>query len=192
MIEIPKFNSAQELYKYTQDNVRGMSQTARDMEILWEATKDAKVYVEIGTMYGISAFAVWVGNPECMVTTFDINDCDERKRLHEGTAINFYQQKSPECARGWIHPIDVLLIDGCHDYQDVLEDFAGWSPYVKEGGSVLFHDYSHSSPGVREFCEKFIIGHSAWKVKHIPEDIVSCATSYLWAVKKIGIPNEQE
>ena len=36
--------------------------------------------------------------------------------------------------------IDVLLIDGGHSIENVTEDFNLWSPFVRSGGCVLFHD----------------------------------------------------
>ncbi len=37
-------------------------------------------------------------------------------------------------------PIDVLFIDGDHSYAGVRADFELWSPLVRPGGLVLFHD----------------------------------------------------
>jgi predicted O-methyltransferase YrrM len=36
--------------------------------------------------------------------------------------------------------VDVLLIDGDHTYQGVSKDFQMYSPLVKKGGIVVFHD----------------------------------------------------
>ena len=182
-----KFASVSEFNEHYKDKIPGMTQTSEDVAILWEATKNIKEYVEIGTMYGISAFAVWTQNPDCNVTTIDIKDYKERRILHQDTKINFINQRSPECAKSWVKPIDTLFIDAGHDYQDILEDFAGWIPFLKEGGNLLFHDYSHSSPGVREFCDKFIVGHSSWEIKTMPKDIMNYPSSILWGVKKCSI-----
>lgn len=37
-------------------------------------------------------------------------------------------------------PIDLLFIDGAHDYDSVKQDFRLWSPAVKNEGRVAFHD----------------------------------------------------
>ena len=37
-------------------------------------------------------------------------------------------------------PIDLLFIDGAHDYESVQEDFRLWFPAVKNKGAVAFHD----------------------------------------------------
>jgi predicted O-methyltransferase YrrM len=36
--------------------------------------------------------------------------------------------------------IDLLFIDGNHDYPAVLQDYEQWSPLVKPGGIIAFHD----------------------------------------------------
>ena len=37
-------------------------------------------------------------------------------------------------------PLDLLFIDGDHRYEGVRDDFVSFSPLVKPGGIVLFHD----------------------------------------------------
>lgn len=48
----------------------------------------------------------------------------------------------------WSVPIDLLFIDGSHVYEDVKRDFELFYPWVKPGGSVIFHDVSPGFPGV--------------------------------------------
>lgn len=38
------------------------------------------------------------------------------------------------------HNIDLLFIDGDHSYNGVVRDIAAWTPHVKVGGVVIFHD----------------------------------------------------
>jgi predicted O-methyltransferase YrrM len=54
---------------------------------------------------------------------------------------------SSEVAKTWDKPIDLLFIDGSHQYEDVLADFENFFPYVKVGGIVAFHDVVHTWPG---------------------------------------------
>ena len=35
---------------------------------------------------------------------------------------------------------DFIYIDGCHQYQSVLQDINNWKPKVKKGGFIAFHD----------------------------------------------------
>jgi len=54
---------------------------------------------------------------------------------------------SAEVAKDWDQPIDLLFIDGSHEYKDVLEDFKQFFPQVKPGGIVAFHDVVDTWPG---------------------------------------------
>jgi predicted O-methyltransferase YrrM len=53
---------------------------------------------------------------------------------------------STEMRPGWSEPIDLLYIDGKHDYWTVTDDFK-WAEHVRPGGAVLVHD-CYSSIGV--------------------------------------------
>ena len=50
--------------------------------------------------------------------------------------------------------LEVLFIDGDHSYEGAKADFDRWSPFVRPGGHVLFHDavdtggYGNVYPGV--------------------------------------------
>jgi predicted O-methyltransferase YrrM len=45
-----------------------------------------------------------------------------------------------EFAADFKEPIDLLFIDGNHDYEAVLQDYEQWSPLLKPGGTIAFHD----------------------------------------------------
>lgn len=47
------------------------------------------------------------------------------------------------------HELDFLFIDGDHSYEGVREDFMMYSPLVREGGLIAFHDVAESG-GSRE------------------------------------------
>jgi predicted O-methyltransferase YrrM len=47
------------------------------------------------------------------------------------------------------HELDFLFIDGDHSYEGVREDFMMYSPLVREGGLIAFHDIAESG-GSRE------------------------------------------
>jgi len=40
----------------------------------------------------------------------------------------------------WRETIDFLFIDGDHSYKGVAQDFKDYSPFVKKGGLIAFHD----------------------------------------------------
>lgn len=47
---------------------------------------------------------------------------------------------SQAAAGGFDEPIELLFVDGSHEFDLVLEDFEQWVPKVVEGGWVAFHD----------------------------------------------------
>lgn len=42
--------------------------------------------------------------------------------------------------KSWRETIDFLFIDGDHSYKGVAQDFKDYSPFVKKGGIICFHD----------------------------------------------------
>jgi precorrin-6B methylase 2 len=47
---------------------------------------------------------------------------------------------SDTVVKKWKRTIDLLWIDGNHEYEAVKNDFFNWSPYIRKGGSIVFHD----------------------------------------------------
>lgn len=53
----------------------------------------------------------------------------------------------------WSHRIDLLLIDGLHDYASVASDFHALADHLAPQAAVLFHDCADYFPEVQEFVE---------------------------------------
>jgi len=47
--------------------------------------------------------------------------------------------------------LDFLLIDGDHSYEGVKSDFEHYSPFVRKGGLIAFHDIQPLGPDAPEF-----------------------------------------
>ena len=59
-------------------------------------------------------------------------------------------------------PVDFLFIDGDHSYEGVRRDFELYSPLVRPGGLVAFHDVAprvSAGTGVPQFWNEFKAGH---------------------------------
>lgn len=56
----------------------------------------------------------------------------------------------------WDRPIDVLLVDGYHDYPNVARDFYHFAPHLRPDALVAFHDYAVYYPGVRSFVDELL------------------------------------
>lgn len=61
---------------------------------------------------------------------------------------------SHEVARFWASPIDMLFLDGSHDYNDVLLDVRNFMPWVRPGGCVALHDVTKNWPSVQRVWQE--------------------------------------
>lgn len=53
-------------------------------------------------------------------------------------------------------PVDLLLVDGWHDYAAVLADFHAVAPHLTQEARVLFHDYADYFPGVMAVVDELV------------------------------------
>ncbi len=60
--------------------------------------------------------------------------------------IDLIPRPSQDVRPGWVRPVDLLYIDGKHDYWTVTDDLK-WAAHLNRGGEVLVHD-AYSSIGV--------------------------------------------
>jgi len=104
------------------------------------------VIVDIGTAAGSSAFTFALASkPSVKVYTIDPNKNENFLANREEWGLEeklvFINKTSEEAVKEWNKKIDLLFIDGIHSYLGVMNDFNWYSPSVKKGGIILFHDY---------------------------------------------------
>lgn len=63
-----------------------------------------------------------------------------------GGTVELVQEYSTRARPSWSTPIDLLYVDGKHDYWTVSDDLL-WADHLRDGGAVLIHD-CFSSIGV--------------------------------------------
>lgn len=103
---------------------------------------DYKTVLEIGTGEGYTAVAMSTAIKDGVVYTVDINNVS----LNYPNIVTIQaDSKTLE----WDKKVDLLYIDGDHEYDSVLSDFNRFSPFVNENGVVVFHD-SNWKEGVRK------------------------------------------
>jgi cephalosporin hydroxylase len=56
----------------------------------------------------------------------------------------------------WDKPIQMLFIDGLHDYTNVARDFFQFEQWVVLGGYIAFHDFADYFPGVKSFVNEIL------------------------------------
>lgn len=117
---------------------------------------DCKTYLEIGTHNGGSLVTVMQSKYKtnyCCVDLWD-NDDDRVKTIENVNKYNKHKHpyelvkgmsNSPEVLRkvniSCKNGVDLLFIDGGHDYNTVMADYYNYSKLVNKGGVIVFDDY---------------------------------------------------
>ena len=125
-----------------------------------------KTIVELGVDYGYSTFVFSNALPYGLnnrVYSIDWFKGDEstgyrntRKEVedliieHKIDNVVIVQGDFNEIVTVWSKEIDILFIDGSHDYNSVLNDFCEWSRYVGKDGVILMHDTNIEEFGVKK------------------------------------------
>ena len=82
----------------------------------------------------------------------------DRIEVMEGYSFDFADTFNKE--------IDFLFIDGNHDLEVVMKDYELWSPLIKVGGLIAFHDVvsdpNEEPPGPRIVVESRIMNNPSW------------------------------
>jgi hypothetical protein len=64
----------------------------------------------------------------------------------------------------WDRPIDLLVIDGLHDFASVAGDMAAFEAWLTPDARVAFHDYADYFPGVQAYVDE-LLAQGAWEVE---------------------------
>lgn len=137
-------------------------------------------YLEIGTYYGASA-CLMLQRPETNIITIDVGGAPEENILNNLKKFNKYENNTFHFIRGNSHDqhtvnriakkvkdtgVNILFIDGNHQYLDVIDDFVKYEPFVNKGGFVVFDDYNdEGDPEVAWAVDKILIELKGYKVK---------------------------
>lgn len=124
---------------------------------LAQAVPYGGVIIEIGSEFGMSAsiFLKATENTAVQVGCVDLFP-DNLQAIHQqnlqeaGLQIGRIQYSQQDSKKGFVpnpircdrsgHSIDLLFIDGDHTYAGCKADIDAWTPHVKVGGRVAFHD----------------------------------------------------
>lgn len=133
------------------------------LSLLASHVPESGVIVELGSCWGRSACYMAAGLQEvgrkAQIFCVDLWDLgiDTPDRHHHPDAFRQFENNLRYCglwdyihpiksdtvtaSKNWSLPIDMLFIDAGHKYLEVLADYLAWSPFVKLGGILAFHDY---------------------------------------------------
>jgi predicted O-methyltransferase YrrM len=146
--------------------------SAADAEVLLGAAEGARRVVEIGVYEGASAVTLLAAlGDDCELHVIDpfghhpdalpggwgahewatrrVLSRAARRRGSDGPRLTVHVALSSEVAAGWSEPVDLVFIDGDHTRAGCELDWRMWSPFVRPGGYVVFHDARDGEPGGR-------------------------------------------
>ena len=130
--------------------------------------------VEIGCWKGKSTLLLHLSQPEAVVYAIDpFTGSSEHQKVGETVDtyaeflhnISLYGQtekivvlpmRSEEAVGKIPDGVDMLWIDGAHDYESVKRDFCVYYPRLKDGAVIAMHDYKW--PGVKGFTWELLQG----------------------------------
>jgi MMP 1-O-methyltransferase len=150
--------------------------TDEEGEALYELARRCRgdgVIVEIGSWKGKSTVCLGLGSragesvpvyaidPHADYRFGDFNTNVERAGISE--LVRPIASLSQAAADGFDEPIELLFVDGSHEYDLVLEDFEKWVPKVVDGGWVAFHDTTWTE-GPRK-----VVGHAIYRSRHFKD-----------------------
>jgi predicted O-methyltransferase YrrM len=134
--------------------------------VVWLLNRiNPQLTVELGVDYGYSAFFLALNNRKNKVIGIDcfetekhsiresddyqfVLDIREKLKLDNLEIIKGYFD---DVAKTWDQKIDLLHIDGLHDYDNCKNDCDTWAPFLQENGVIIFHDTISAPDGVGLF-----------------------------------------
>lgn len=127
-----------------------------------------KAILEIGIRSGVSTMAMcWAvedGKINVDYHCCDINRECENIQAQTNVFLNFHIMPSDGLAKEWNKKIDILFIDGCHEYSQVKRDYLNFGKFVNQGGFIFLHDTNPPS-------ERYKTSNYCWDAYKILEDL---------------------
>lgn len=160
---------------------------------------ESKITIEIGTYLGATLLG-WSRITKTLLISVDIPQGYNHRRqklyqslgypaqnpkiitLQENSQIISTVEKVQQILQD--KGVDILFIDGDHQYNGVKKDFEMWSPLVRSGGVVVFHDIikcDNSNYGVHILWEEL-------KSMYKTEEIVANYSQQAFGVGILYIP----
>jgi predicted O-methyltransferase YrrM len=140
-----------------------------ERDLLVALAREAAVVVEIGVYEGASAAALaramrpgqelhlidpFGEAPDALPAGWAATERATRRVVaraarSSGPRITWHVALSQEVGRRWTVPADLVFVDGDHSKEGVRADWEAWSPHVRPGGHLVFHDARLGVPGGR-------------------------------------------
>jgi predicted O-methyltransferase YrrM/glycosyltransferase involved in cell wall biosynthesis len=165
------------------------------------------VIVEIGSWKGKST--IWLGHGSHAGRKVRIHAVDPHtgspehggKSRHVWTFEEFQQNikaagvddvivahvdHSVTAAQKFTEPIELIFVDGLHEYESVKADFEAWFPKVIEGGIMAFHDTTGWAGPRKVVTEQLFKSRHFKKVRFVRSITYGEKTAHNTALERIG------
>lgn len=142
-------------------NYRGWSMRYNEGNILYNICRKLKpeTILEIGTYHGFSSayllsaikdndygflYSVDPHSKHLKVAHEHLKNISKYFELIEAFSSDQRFSPMPSVPElNWDKIVDLLFIDGAHDFKSVMSDLNKFVPFVAKGGLILCHDYDH-------------------------------------------------
>jgi len=124
--------------------------SSEEKEIMQEYISDVSegIVVEIGMGRGGTALLLQRWLPDCRIYTIDPYPKMDIIPVLVDSGITVFRGTSAAVSKLWDEgPINLLFIDGAHDFQSLITDVASWLPFLSDDGVVIFDDYEPPNRG---------------------------------------------
>lgn len=157
-----------------------------------------KCILEIGTCHGSSAIALGIGakmyggnNPKLITVDIVQTECEAKgyfELFKEFLPSNRLIIQSDSKTFSFNEPVDLLYIDGGHEYDDVYADCEKYIPLVVVGGICIFHDAGTSNVS-RAIAQFFDDKKDKIKFEKLQDNIIDSPinSSELFLYNNVGI-----
>ncbi len=145
--------------------------TKEDCMVLNKYASEIKGNIlEIGAWAGRSGVCLSLSSPESKIYSIDnLSEKTESSYEHKvgepTIQLNINVSKYPnwtlyvgdsvEVSKTWEIPLDLLIIDGAHDYESCVNDIIHWVPFLKKDHILLMHDQTHI-PDVKKAVDRYL------------------------------------
>jgi len=117
-----------------------------------------KTIIEIGAGESSWALTAAANITDGQVYSFDVNENAWRwypwhdiALMHQTPRFHVTVGDNVEAVKSWNQPVDFILLDTTHDYEQTRKELDIWPNWLKVGGYLVMHDTAHKT-GIMVGC----------------------------------------
>jgi len=130
--------------------------------------------IEVGSYQGRSTICLGAGAKQVGALVYAIDPFEGSMENHAALLMNLVLNDVADTVKVvalhstavldcWYGTVDLVWIDGSHDYNDVWLDLMGWEKHVSPIGRLALHDTNGHYPGVTRALTEFLMDNE-WKI----------------------------